>query len=771
MLLREAGTQVEQHREIEKSWRQAMHVTRRITGLLLTALLLLALPAVAQQVIATIPIGGTFVNSILNSASNRVYVISNTTLYVIDGTANAVIATVQLGSKPSGMWPNKVTNKIYITDPTDETVTVVNGVTNSIDAVIQIAGDRPRPLSLDINPVTNKIYVGEYRLASVAVIDGRTNQVTATIPVGNHPTSVRVNPVTNTIFVPNALDNTVTVINGANNTVTATLTVGQMPELLLVNPVTNKAYTSNLGDGMGNNTSVSVIDGATLAVTNLPLPLTGSMDIDQVANKTSITGANNTVILIDGDTLNTTTLNVGNSPYDVESDAVTNKLYVMNYGDNTVTYIDFANNAKTVIPVGMGPEGAAVNPVTNRVYVLNGTDSTISVIGNGNSDPVQFVPITPCRLVDTRTQNGGGGPIQGGTYQSFNLPQLALSKGCASLSSAAAYSLNVTLVPVNRGPVGYLTIWPSGEEQPVVSTMNSLDGRIKANAAIVGAGYHGTVNVYAANTTDVLLDIDGYFASPGASTLQFYRLTPCRVADTRKSSFPAGLGTPHLSANVQRNFPLLAGNCSIPSTAQAYSLNFTAVPYPGGSGHPLGYLELWPTGQMPQHAVSTLNNTTGTIVANAAIVPAGSGGDITSLASNDTDLLIDIDGYFAPPGAGGMSLYTAAPCRVLDTRKVGNGQPFNGLLSPPIDVVDSPCGVPSTAQAFVFNATVVPVGGLGYLALWPDTEQQPVVSTLNAADGAITSNMAIVPTDNGKVDAYANGVTQLLMDVSSYFAP
>jgi hypothetical protein len=32
--------------------------------------------------------------------------------------------------------------------------------------------------------------------------------------------------------------------------------------------------------------------------------------------------------------------------------------------------------------------------------------------------------------------------------------------------------------------------------------------------------------------------------------------------------------------------------------------------------------------------------------------------------------------------------------------------------------------------------------------------------------------MAIVPTTNGKIDAYAgNGLTQLILDISSFFAP
>jgi hypothetical protein len=76
------------------------------------------------------------------------------------------------------------------------------------------------------------------------------------------------------------------------------------------------------------------------------------------------------------------------------------------------------------------------------------------------------------------------------------------------------------------------------------------------------------------------------------------------------------------------------------------------------------------------------------------------------------------------------------------------------------------------AQAYAFNATVVPVAGLGYLTLWPDGTGRPLVSTLNAQDGLITNNMAIVPAGTlGKVDAYALDLTQLILDISSYFAP
>jgi hypothetical protein len=300
----------------------------------------------------------------------------------------------------------------------------------------------------------------------------------------------------------------------------------------------------------------------------------------------------------------------------------------------------------------------------------------------------------------------------------------------------------------------------------LVSTLNSLDGRIKANAAIIPAGANGEISVFATNTTNVIVDVNGYFAPVSSSTLAFYPLPPCRVADTRKSSFSQGLGPPYLTGGHERAFPILsATSCNIPSGAAAYSLNFSVVPH--GS---LFYMTVWPTGET-RPVVCTLNDIPGQIIANAAIVVAGSSGDVSVYPTNDTDLVIDINGYFAPTGSGGLSLYPTVPCRVIDTRKIGTGQPFSGTLSPPVDVVNSACAPPTTAQAYVFNTSVVPQGELGYLTLWPDGANKPLVSTLNALDGSISSNMAIVPSTNGKIDAYASGLTQLILDISSYFAP
>jgi len=65
----------------------------------------------------------------------------------------------------------------------------------------------------------------------------------------------------------------------------------------------------------------------------------------------------------------------------------------------------------------------------------------------------------------------------------------------------------------------------------------------------------------------------------------------------------------------------------------------------------------------------------------------------------------------------------------------------------------------------------VPPHALLYLTLWPHGEMQPEVSTLNAQDGFVTSNLAIVPTNDGSIDAYVPSLTQMILDISGYFAP
>jgi hypothetical protein len=124
----------------------------------------------------------------------------------------------------------------------------------------------------------------------------------------------------------------------------------------------------------------------------------------------------------------------------------------------------------------------------------------------------------------------------------------------------------------------------------------------------------------------------------------FVGVAPCRLVDTRQAGFPAGYGPPALAGGAPRDFdlnsdPLCPG---IPAGVEAYSLNFTVTNVQGP-----GFLKVFPQGGAIPADISTLNYITGQNIANAAIVPAGTGGGITVISGvSATDLIIDINGYF-----------------------------------------------------------------------------------------------------------------------------
>jgi hypothetical protein len=162
-------------------------------------------------------------------------------------------------------------------------------------------------------------------------------------------------------------------------------------------------------------------------------------------------------------------------------------------------------------------------------------------------------------------------------------------------------------------------------------------------------------------------------------------------------------------------------------------------------------------------------------VANAAIVPAGSNGAVSAFVTDDSDLILDINGYFAPPTAGGLSFYPATPCRIADTREATGafgGPVMSGATSRTFAIASSICAIPATAQAFSLNATVVPAGPLGFLTLWPAGGAQPFVSTLNSPTGNLAANAALVPAGSGTgVSVYVTHTTHLIVDINGYFAP
>jgi hypothetical protein len=124
----------------------------------------------------------------------------------------------------------------------------------------------------------------------------------------------------------------------------------------------------------------------------------------------------------------------------------------------------------------------------------------------------------------------------------------------------------------------------------------------------------------------------------------------------------------------------------------------------------------------------------------------------------------------APPG--GASLYTVAPCRLVDTRSVS--APSLAASGTRTLVVSGACGVPADAKALAVNVTVTNPAVQGHLRLWPGDAAMPLASTINFQARQTRANNAVVAlagdgTGTMKVFNAAAGTVDLVLDVSGYF--
>jgi hypothetical protein len=120
---------------------------------------------------------------------------------------------------------------------------------------------------------------------------------------------------------------------------------------------------------------------------------------------------------------------------------------------------------------------------------------------------------------------------------------------------------------------------------------------------------------------------------------QFFALTPCRVVDTRG---PTGVNGGPALGTATRNFAI-RGNCGVPATAKAVSINVTVTSPSIG-----GWLTIWPSG-IAKPVVSTINFTPqDAALANGAIVGLSTNAADLSVqnASGAVHVIIDVTGYF-----------------------------------------------------------------------------------------------------------------------------
>ena len=310
--------------------------------------------------------------------------------------AQTVITTIPVGDFPTGVAANPSTNRIYAANESDDTVSVIDGVTNSVVATIGVGNG---PLGVTTNPATNLTYVSNFLGSTISVIDAATNSVATTISTGTNPGSLDVNAITNRVYAVIEGQGRIAVINGATNLEVDSVAVPANPVDVAVNSATNRIYVlAQVPD------ELIVIDGQTNTILKtLPIPRDVSLDVNEITNRVYVGG--NPMIIINGAT-DTAVAPVplsgfgGTTRDSTAVNPATNRIYVADFSSELLDIVDGTTNTRVATFPLDRPHSVAVNPLTNRAYVSNSTDDTVSVIQDAvNRPPVcENAQASPSRL-------------------------------------------------------------------------------------------------------------------------------------------------------------------------------------------------------------------------------------------------------------------------------------------------------------------------------------------------------------------------------------
>ncbi|MCB0997442.1 MAG: peptidoglycan DD-metalloendopeptidase family protein [Acidimicrobiales bacterium] len=373
--------------------------------------------------------------------------------------------------------------------------------------------------------------------------------------------------------------------------------------------------------------------------------------------------------------------------------------------------------------------------------------------------PSRYVAVTPTRLLDTRDQNDPLAGIVG--------PQGALAVPVAGRAGVPADAVAVVanVTATNTLGNGYLTVWPTGEQRPLTSSLNHRAGETVGNLVIARLGPDGAVNVYSHAGAHVIIDVQGYYVPAETATAgRMVPLAPTRLFDTRSAPAPQGIVPSRGTVTVQAT-----GRAGVPASGvTAVVVNLTATQALGP-----GYVTAWSGTTVQPPAAATLNIPgSGTTVANLAIVPLAPNGTFALYSHGGSHLVADVYGYItgagAPADTAGLFV-PLVPERAFDTRTAA--APVAGGASMDLQLAGRGHVPLGTAGAVAFNLTGIEAAGAGYLTVWPTGATKPIASALNlAAPGATRANAAIVSlSGTGSVSLFAATDAHVVADVVGYF--
>ncbi|MBS1788050.1 MAG: putative Ig domain-containing protein [Acidobacteria bacterium] len=286
-----------------------------------------------------------------------------------------------------------------------------------------------------------------------------------------------------------------------------------------------------------------------------------------------------------------------------------------------------------------------------KIFVSTDTDIVVDVTGYyapPSASGLYFHPLPkPVRMLDTRQGASAcfapGLPLQGDSTRT----QIGTTTCDNVLIPAGALALTGNATTVSPQANGFLTLYPADAARPLIASANYQPGVNLNSPFMVGLAPSGQFNIYVASTTDLVVDVTGYYStqlndSNGQGLLFNALAAPTRLLDTRAGQ--TACYTPNVSMTGGASYLQPAtGACSnVPATAKAVVGNATTL-----NSAANGYLTFWPS-DAAQPLIATSNYRTGIDFNRHFTVGLGADGAFKRYAASTTDLVVDLVGYFAP---------------------------------------------------------------------------------------------------------------------------
>jgi YVTN family beta-propeller protein len=446
---------------------------------------------------------------------NRIYIVRNNKISVIDGKTNAFIEDIIIDQYVSELTVNASLNRVYAQTP--QAIDLVDGLNNKFLAQLCYAFTS----SVAFNSKSGTLYITTEN--GLTILDIKSNDLVTTIPFETNQADpkVAVNTKLERAYVTQPNSDRIIVINTKDNSTIGFIPIGKAQSWRLEVP----------------NIGIS---------TRIPL----------------YSGPSNCV-----------------GPIAIEANSNTDRTYVLCWSTHNVAVLDSnSGRLIATIAVEAGPNDIAVDPFSNKVYVSNGISHSINIIDCDKNTVVGRIslPGGPSSLAigsgNRLLVNMGRSISVYDTQSLLEVARIKVDQGsndlCVDTTTNRIYArgdrniyvidgnTNNIIKTINQTSAARLTVNPKENQIYAcnyggIAIISTQTFQVIGNITVGSSGSLPGSLVINKDNSEMYFCVDRNLATIDCKNMKLVRMTP--VVPTTWNSFNWGIGNPMLAINKASN--------------------------------------------------------------------------------------------------------------------------------------------------------------------------------------------------------------------------